>query len=199
MKATALSTSVLANTGKIPGLTNRGMAVPVGEEEPLRAQQDTIKPQAGFTLVEVMIVVVIVGILLAIATMNFTSWNDKYKVESYIKEIHSILMKARNDAATINSQVRVTLAANLVTTHQDTDGDGIVDAGERTTANPYPRFIIQSAINPIIFDRRGMTNNNQTIQILGYSPSAMPGVDCIVVSVTRINMGRMTGGACVQQ
>jgi type IV fimbrial biogenesis protein FimT len=157
-----------------------------------------MKAQSGFTLVELMIVVAIIGVILAIATMNFTQWNDKYTVESYTKEIHSILMKARNDAANTNTQVSVTLAANLVTTYQDVNGNAVVDPGE-TTTKPYPRFAIQFATSPFVFDRRGITNTPQTISITNYSPNASPGVDCIAIARTRINMGVMTGGACAQQ
>lgn len=167
-------------------------------------RQDMMKAQSGFSLVELLTVIAIIGIVLAIATMNFKQWNDKYTVESYTKEIYSILMRARNDAANTNTQVRVTLAANLVTTHQDADGDGVVDAGEPTTTKPYPSFVLNSTVlgglpTTIIFDRRGMTGNQQTLSVTGYSPNASPGVDCIAVAATRINIGVMTGGACVQQ
>lgn len=172
----------------------------VGEKVHFHQRRDTMQSQSGFTLVEVMIVVAIIGIILAIASLNFRQWYDKYSVESYTREIHSILMRARNDAATTNIQVRVGLAANQVRTHHDADGDGAVDAGERTTVNPYPRFTLTwGVVATIVFDRRGMTNNIQTLNITGYSPNAAPSVDCIVVAATRINMGRMTGGACVHQ
>lgn len=157
------------------------------------------KSQAGLTLVELMVVIAIIGIVLAIAALNFKQWNDKYTVETYTKEIYAILMKARNDAANSNSQVRVILAANQVRTHHDIDNDDVEDAGEPIVTKPYPQFTIQFAASPIVFDRRGVTTNNQTIQIVGYSPNASPGVDCIAVAWTRINMGIMTGVDCAQQ
>lgn len=154
---------------------------------------------AGFTLVELMIVITIIGILLAIAIINFKQWNEKYTVEANIKEIYSILTKARNDAANSNTQMRVTLAANQVSTHMDADGDGVVDAGEPTTTRTYPRFTITFAASPIVYDRRGITSDIQTISITGYAASSSPGVDCIVVSRARVNLGIMTGVTCAQQ
>lgn len=160
--------------------------------------------QSGLTLVELMVVVTIIAIILAIATMNFTRWSDKYTVESYTKQIHSILMKARNDAATSNTQQLITLAANQAQITQDNNGNSAVDAGEPTITSPYPRFTISSNIggglpSVIVFSRRGITNNIQTISITGYSPNASPGLDCIVLAKTRVNMGRMTGGVCDPQ
>lgn len=158
--------------------------------------------QSGFTLVEVMIVIAIIGILASIISLNFRQMNNKNTIESYTKEIHALLMRARNDASTSNIQRIVTLAANQIQVTIDdngngiveaTDGNGVVNPGEPTITYPYPQFALQfaPALNPIIFDRRGIANavGNQTLFIVHPRDSA-PGTDCIVVFATRISIGR---------
>lgn len=216
--AAARPTCVQTNNGLRPGMTHRSATTQMGEKVHFHLRRDTMKAQSGFTLVELMVVVGIIGIIMAIVSLSFTQWNDKYTVESYTKEIHSILMRARNDATTTNTSRLVTLSANAVQVWQDVNNNGIVDIGVDTTTGPrpYPRFTLNSNVggNPpvpiilpvtIIFDRRGMTNNIQTLRITGYSPNASPGVDCIAVAVTRINMGSwdptqpVAALQCVQQ
>ena len=162
------------------------------KEAPRLAPRKTRQAESGFTLVELLVVIIIIGILLAIAVISFTQWNDKYTVESYTKQLYSILMKARNDAANSNTQYLVALAPNKVTVTQDTNDNSVFDAGEPQTTVSFPRFTLQFTGASIIFDRKGVTNNNQTLSIINYSPKASPGVDCLVVAKTRINMGIMT-------
>jgi type IV fimbrial biogenesis protein FimT len=144
-----------------------------------------MKAQNGFTLVELIIVVTVAGIIMTLATLNFRQLNEKSRVESNVKEIYSTLMRARNDAASTNTTRTVNFSANQVQI-----GATILN---------YPRFILTFTASPIIFDRRGLTTNGQTIRITGYSPNTDPALDCIVITDTRINYGKWTGANCVQR
>jgi prepilin-type N-terminal cleavage/methylation domain-containing protein len=155
-----------------------------------------MKTQSGFTLVELMIVVVLIGIILAMVTLNFGRLNEKYTVESNIKELYSLLMRARNDAATTNIPRFVVIGANQVQIGRDTVGDNVMDTVDNTIT--YPRFTLNG--NTVVFDRRGLTNNKQTLSISDFSAGTTPAMDCIVVAFTRINIGKMTGeNTCVQR
>lgn len=153
------------------------------------------RDQSGFSLVELVVIVATIGTLLAIATLHFSRMNEKYRVESNIKEIYTILMRARNDAMATNIRHQVDLAANQLQFGRDANNDGNIDT---PATIPFPNFTINFAANTIAFDRRGLTNNIQTIRITGYPAGVTPLMDCITVANTRINMGRMNGANCDQ-
>jgi len=67
-----------------------------------------MQKQAGFTLMEVMIAVAIIGILATVAVPNFVGWTPRYKLKSAVMELTSSLQYARMRAIKEDQNCTVT-------------------------------------------------------------------------------------------
>lgn len=67
-------------------------------------------PEGGFTLLEMMVVVAIVGIASALAIPNYTLWNARAQVRQATTDLHASLSLARLAAMNQNAAVTMTLA-----------------------------------------------------------------------------------------
>ena len=152
----------------------------------------------GFTLLELVVVIAVIGTILAIVTLNFTRLNEKYSVESEIKDLYSNLMRVRDTATKTNTTQFIVVGAAQVQVGQDTTGDNNMDVISDTWR--FARFTLNPLVNAnFIFDRRGLADVDQIIQITGFSAASAPVMDCIDVRGTRLNMGLMTGANCVSR
>jgi len=90
---------------------------------------------SGFTLIELMVVVVLIGIVAAYAVPSFTQLVERNRVSSTVNGMLGILNYARSEAVKAGQTIEVTpLAGNDwdtgVVVWLDADNDDVLDAGE---------------------------------------------------------------------
>lgn len=91
-----------------------------------------LEHEKGFTLIEMLMAIAIVGIILATAAPNFSKWKEKHQIDGQAQKVYFDLLLARTTAVKTNNNVLVTFntTAETYTVHDDTDSNGTQDAGE---------------------------------------------------------------------
>jgi len=146
--------------------------------------------QRGFTLVELMITVTIMGILMTIGSFAFSAQQRKAGIDTQTRTIYGDLVETRQRALfEKNSRLIRMLSATSYAIYGSAD-PATTPLVTRTLRVP----VTWSGATDIVFDTRGMLalDNKTAICIMGGNDAP---VDSILVSSTSIQLGKLDQGA----
>lgn len=147
-----------------------------------------MRREAGFSLVELIVIMAIIGILLAIVTMNFSSMNRKSNVESQVKRMHSDLITIRAEALFQKRERAVTITGSSFSIYSS----GVTTVSPKSvTTLKYP---VMTAVT-INFDTGGMADSFATPGALCVNGGTEPAVDSIIIGKSMLYMGKRNDGA----
>ncbi len=95
-----------------------GVPRPNGVDRPLGRNPR----EGGFTLIEIMIVVAIIGVVSAIAVPSYVQWNARYELRQATSELQTNLLLARMSARNRNTAMTATLIKAVDGTYSATFG-----------------------------------------------------------------------------
>jgi len=153
----------------------------------------------GFSLLELIVVMLIMATLFSIAGLSFKTWYDRYKAEGQIRILHADLMQARLSAMQKNRQQYVVISTGSYALVEDANGNGMNDDPVREQKTLlYPAT---SSVT-VIMDTKGLISTAtsplvSSLSIKFDTGSVVPEYDCIHVCATRISLGRYDGTKCV--
>ncbi len=122
----------------------------------LTKQPQTQWSETGFSLIETVVVIAIVGICSAIAIPFFLNWRQNYQLQVTVKEVYSSIQKARMKAIKNNEDwaVKITNTAGQKSCdfYSSDGGDGTWNDGNETMT-----FSVDFSTKPgdIIFEEPG--------------------------------------------
>lgn len=130
--------------------------------------------QQGFTLIETLIVVVIIGILSAISAPSFLAMLNTAKVNDALAQVKGALQEAQREAMRRSKSCEVTLNTSTITSP-------CLVTGQRTLPNGV-ELLTDISGSKVMFSFRGNTANGG-VTVLKMSDGSTQTQKCVVTSV----------------
>lgn len=152
--------------------------------------------ESGFSLVELVVVIAIMGILLSIVALNFNQWLIKNRVEAQVRKMTTDFSELRVKAFTTKQRHSITVNRlsyvfkSYSSANEDIAEGDIIPSGTYTVEFPLKKNASEDHDNTIFdIDSRGMLPNIGGTIYLDYI-NATPVVDCLTLNYVRINPGK---------
>jgi len=138
-----------------------------------------MRKPAGFTLIELMIVIAMAGILLAVAAVSYRKISYVHEIQTDLDQMIAYLQEKRLKAFAHKTPIVITVAANQLTNGFDSEK---VDLKNSFTSSS-PTFTI---------NRRGLFST------VGFIRLVNPGTEysCINIASSSVREGKWNGTSC---
>jgi len=135
-----------------------------------KVNKEIVCNQRGSSLIEMITVVVIFGILMAVAAPNYSKWLEKRVINAESQKLYFDLMLARSSAIKNNNNVICTFdtGSNSYKIHDDTNGDG-AESGETVKSVSLDSRVQFGFVGSSITDIDGNTVNTPVALVGGGS------------------------------
>lgn len=155
--------------------------------------RDAVRPAspqpAGFTIVEILVVIMIVGILAAIAAPSWQGLAASRRASMAQNEILQTLRQAQADALRARASQTVTFNTTATPPTVQVNDREPIQLGEESTQSRLPSTILGLAVsnssgtpdNVVEFDSRGMVAEGAGMIITATSPANRGNRRCVIV------------------
>ena len=140
----------------------------------------------GYSLIEMIVVICVISILLAIATLRFSDYLKSYRKEAQTRMFYDELLRARANALYQRRDTRVKLYTDRFEVYSSLIDCDTGVAPIVSQSLPFPVTWNNSG-NNVDFDERGLAQNNGSICVA--SGDGASAVDSVVIYNTRISIG----------
>ena len=156
----------------------------------------------GFSLIELVVVVSLIAMLLALAMLDFSTWQRKAQVEREVKEMYADVQNARAQAAFTKQRQAVVFGTKMMTFRRFSSLNDAI--GTTVSVKNLPLSFTRSnwtqpASDTILFDTRGVMSD-PLIKVICITTDVDAAYDALIITPVITTMGKVTnrGTACGQ-